>query len=344
MKLSYLFRRFKNMSFSQIPTFVDRVKKNSGKCKLSIYADMFGCAVKHGAGYVDYTIFGMFDLNGKQRRRLVTREKNNNYVKYLNPVEHRADFADKVKFLKKYGELAHRDWVSLDEVDDTALAAFFDRNPTFIAKTPSGMCGKGVSKLTVDGDASEMRKKLTESGQTLLEEVIKQHEKISTIYPNSINTVRIYTMKDKEGKAHIVYACMRYGRGESTVDNFNSGGMVVVVDIEKGKIKSRAINKAGEMFDAHPDSGIVFDGTELPHWDLITKTVIAAAERSEHIRYIGWDVAITPDGLAIVEGNEFPGHDVFYLYGQNPDKVGILDYFEKCVPYSEVLAGIKAKK
>lgn len=44
--------------------------------------------------------------------------------------------------------------------------------------------------------------------------------------------------------------------------------------------------------------------------------------------YTGWDVAITPDGPLFVEGNEFPGHDIYQLPEHTPNKIGIMSKFQ----------------
>ncbi len=345
MNVRWFIKRVKNMSFSRIPQFVDRIKANSGKSKLAIYADLAACAIKYGAGYVDYTIFGMYEMTAAERKQLITREKNNNYVKYLNPVEFRKEFSDKYLFLKKYGELIGRDFLFLPDSDDAALAAFCEKHPVFMAKALDGMCGKGVEKLKLAdfGSVAVLKEKLVADNQPLLEEIIEQHPAVNEIYANSVNTVRICTIKGKDEKPEIVFACMRFGRGESAVDNFNAGGMSAVCDIETGRLVGSAIDKSGNLFEAHPDSKTAFDRFEIPYWDESAELVKKAAEMSKHIRYIGWDIAITPTGPVIVEGNEFPGHDLFQLRGQNPEKKGMLPIFDSIVPYAEVKKALKKK-
>ena len=41
-----------------------------------------------------------------------------------------------------------------------------------------------------------------------------------------------------------------------------------------------------------------------------------------------WDIAFSDKGPVMVEGNEFPGHDLFQLPGHNPQKTGIMDRME----------------
>jgi len=44
----------------------------------------------------------------------------------------------------------------------------------------------------------------------------------------------------------------------------------------------------------------------VPHMDKAIALVKDAARLIPEMRYVGWDVAITVDGAAIIEGNNFP--------------------------------------
>ena len=68
-------------------------------------------------------------------------------------------------------------------------------------------------------------------------------------------------------------------------------------------------------------------------WREILDLLQEAARVVPSVRYVGWDVAVTPDGPLLVEGNQYPGHDIYGLPGQSPDHMGILPVFDKVVPY-----------
>ena len=44
---------------------------------------------------------------------------------------------------------------------------------------------------------------------------------------------------------------------------------------------------------------------------------------------MGWDMAIGPDGPAIIEGNDFPGTDLCQLAPFCPEKTGLWPYYKE---------------
>ena len=68
---------------------------------------------------------------------------------------------------------------------------------------------------------------LMQGGQYLVEAFIVQHPLVSHIYPLSVNTLRLVTIKNHD-TVHLVFFSMRIGNGKR-VDNLNSGGMAVIV-------------------------------------------------------------------------------------------------------------------
>ncbi|MBN9282025.1 MAG: hypothetical protein J0H37_07220, partial [Hyphomicrobium denitrificans] len=47
------------------------------------------------------------------------------------------------------------------------------------------------------------------------------------------------------------------------------------------------------------------EGFRLPDWTLVTELALRAARTFLPLRTIGWDIALTPDGPVIVEGNRW---------------------------------------
>lgn len=142
----------------------------------------------------------------------------------------------------------------------------------------------------------------------MLEECIRQHPKMN-LNNASVNTIRVYSVLDKEGKAHILKAILRAGVGDSVVDNYCSGGVIYPINVEYGFVEGSGERHADKKeWMIHPGTDIVMLGFTIPHWDLMKETVRKMAESLPQIRYIGWDMVITPDGVDLIEANDNAHH------------------------------------
>ena len=335
-KIKYLLRRLLRLNFKGMPERINEAKMRSGKSRIFIFFDMIICALRYQAGYIEYVIYGMYDMNHEQRKTVLTAGKNNRYVAALNLKADWDFFEDKIKFLNTFRDETKRDFIDLKTASYAEFLAFIEKHPTFMAKPFDGICGKGVEKInSTDADKQELFNELRDSGQTLLEEVIIQHPEVSRLNPSAINTIRIVTIV-KDNVPHVVFAGLRCGRMGFVVDNFVAGGMTVPIDIETGVINNVAVDKVGNVFDIHPDTKVPFHGFALPHWDEVIDLAKKAALRVETVKYVGWDIASTPEGPILVEGNHFPGQVLYQLKAQTPDKIGMLPAYEAVIPLKDL--------
>ena len=87
-KFKYLFGRIRNMNYKKMFDTIDDIYTRSGKSKIFIFFDMINCAIRYQSGYVDYLLFEMWNLNNEERKTVLTRGKNNIFVKYYNNKEY----------------------------------------------------------------------------------------------------------------------------------------------------------------------------------------------------------------------------------------------------------------
>jgi len=166
----------------------------------------------------------------------------------------------------------------------------------------------------------------------LLEEPIRQHPVMNLLNPSSVNTCRIVSIMNEKDEVTILASFIRIGNGTAVVDNFNSGGMTAKVDVETGKIIEEAVNKEGKMFENHPLSGTKIKDYEIPYFQEAKEMVIKAAKLSPNVRYVGWDVAITEKGPTLVEGNQYPGHDIYQVAEKlDENSMGVWPQFKKAI-------------
>jgi hypothetical protein len=139
----------------------------------------------------------------------------------------------------------------------------------------------------------------------ILQRKLQQHELLNAIAPYTMNTIRVVTFLGLSNTVHIHFAVLRLGRRGNAVDNWDQGGISVGVDLRTGTLRRGIIKPkfGGHWVDTHPDSGVSFMGLRLPDWDQVLDTCRRAAEATPSLRSVGWDIALTPDGPVLIEGN-----------------------------------------
>ncbi len=137
----------------------------------------------------------------------------------------------------------------------------------------------------------------------LLQDVIEQAETLATLNPSSLNTIRCLTYLNRKGEAQVMGATLRLGAGTMVVDNASSGGMFCGIDINRGCLIKTAVNKAETRFTHHPTTGIQFAGYALPELEAVFQMCCRCHEAIGHPMSVGWDVATSPEGPLLLEGN-----------------------------------------
>jgi hypothetical protein len=222
---------------------------------------------------------------------------------------------DKSAFNRRYSKYVKRSYITTLDHSWSDLTDFLSVNSKTIAKPLDSSCGRGVflldkSKSDYQSKVDNLRNLFDEKCSYILEEAICNCDEIRRIAPSSLNTVRIVTVIDKNKELHIIAAMLRVGDGVSVIDNYCSGGMVCAIDFPSGRLKGMARNQKCETYEAHPYSNIKFDGYEVPYFreciDLIKEIAFVEPEA----KYVGWDLAITPNGIDLLEGNIPPDEEI----------------------------------
>ena len=66
-----------------------------------------------------------------------------------------------------------------------------------------------------------------------------------------------------------------------------------------------------------------------PYFEKALQLCKKAAKVEKHVRYVGWDIAITDKGPVIVEGNPLPGYDMPQNFFVTSKDTGLKPDFEK---------------
>ena len=323
-KLRYLTRVISGIRFDKLNRVLEKIKEKSGQSKVYTFFDILVCAAN------DYLMFGFYDMNGRQRNTYLTRVRNKKIMDLMNDPAFSDEFDDKLRFNKTFAAYLGRKTLNGETATEEELAEFLRGQEAIFAKINHGDCGRGVEKLYVkDFDSpADMLAYIREHGLVVLEHVLPQHEDMARLHPSSVNTMRILTDL-VDGQVHIAYITVKMGRGSGVCDNSGQGGILCRVDPQSGKIISPATDDYFNVYEKHPDTGIVLQGYQLPMVDRAVAMAKEAALVFPQVGHVGWDMAITPTGPAIIEGNEFPGTDLCQLAPFYPEKCGLWPYYKE---------------
>ena len=300
-----------------------QVAAKTGKPTAAILADMFGCAVRYGAGPADYKLFELYSKTPLQRSTYITRGINNSLVKKYNDLSQTHKIDIKTEFYQYFAQYTGRRYLPAAGVTRETLAEFCTGKDRVLYKPADGCCGKGIEMIDLKAwPLEKLYLWLWEKKEGLLDEVVEQHSAMAALYPDSVNTVRLVTLR-KAGVTTPLFAFLRMGMGGKVVDNLNSAGIAAKLELEDGSITLPAAGKDGRLYYSHPQTDTPIVGFTVPHWDQVLRIAQGASEVVPEVGYVGWDIAVRENDVVLIEGNSYPGHDILQLPAYTPENIGM---------------------
>lgn len=307
-----------------------RLTQQRGGSRVVYFADALYCSAKHGASPENYFVLRFYDLDDRQRRDFLTSGRSKAADGLLNQNatgEDKRIIGRKEVFNRVFAEMVRRDFLYCPESSREEFELFIKKHPEFIAKPTTGTMGQGIVKMRAEGDCMELYDSCRERG-LLLEEIIQQHPELSRINPACVNTVRVNAARGRDGRVRLIGACLKCGGPGAVTDNFHSGGVAYPLDLETGRVTGPGRNnRDAEDFSYHPGTNFYMPGFHLPFWSEVRDCVFKAMDRVPSLGYVGWDIAIGPDGPELVEGNySWPGGNIIQF-----DNVGKYPLILECL-------------
>lgn len=185
------------------------------------------------------------------------------------------------------------------------FVSFAKRIRHVFCKPTDGHMGMDISRYDIndDTDINGIYENLMATCKDwVVEECIKQGEEMAVWNESSVNTIRFPAFY-RDGVLTPYYPRIRVGRKGQIVDNVAQGGLIAFVDAKTGVINTDGFFKKNETSSVHPDSGIKFKGTAIPHWDELLKYAEELHKALPQHVYIAWDFAYSEKGWDVVEAN-----------------------------------------
>ncbi|MBR5315678.1 MAG: hypothetical protein IKU44_02710 [Firmicutes bacterium] len=321
-------RAYKDQTTQEKAQRMEKIKAESGWTMDQIKSHMAHCKVHFDISSVEYYCnFRCWELSDDQLTTFAVDEDSRKLSRKYNVDP--TILSNKQKFNTTFQPfLGRKYWVN----KGSSFASFLE----FASGIDKAFCkplslsmGVGTKIIEIPKDEEalfQLYQKFSQDIEILLEECIPQHPVMSQVYDGSVNTVR-FTMLRNGDQIHRLWSFVRFGRN-GIIDNFHGGGLAAAVDVNTGIILSDAMDSQGEFYKEHPTSKIPFKGFQIPYWDQVLEITEKAMASQDAINYVGWDVAICPDKVVLVEGNSTPQVGVYQSI-LAPTKEGQKKVYEK---------------
>jgi len=303
--------------------------------------DIAYCKAKYDILFKEYFFYNFRYKGFLERNSFIFNNKRQDYLYLLGVEEGQKTLRDKYKTYTILKDFYKREIIEINSTKDfSAFENYIKKHPIFVKKPINRSFGKGIELINSKDykNTKTLFNELIKEAPVIIEEQIISDETMASLHPESLNTVRMITYRDKNDNVTIHLPFIKIGRGSSFVDNGGAGGMLAQIDPKTGIITTDAKDEYNIVYKNHPDTDIRIKGFQIPKWDEMVELAKKAALAFDQTRYIGFDVALSKDkGPIIVEGNgktQFIGQQI-------PDEIGKRKSLEKLINYRKLKREMK---
>lgn len=207
---------------------------------------------------------------------------------------------------KQYGLITPKD--DYKEIICKILNA--EPSKKIIIKPLSGSGGKDIFVAAIVKNEIVLKQNIIEKSLgdfvlqelSVIQEFITQHEKLNNV-AKSINTIRLVTMMTRDNDIILIGGLMRFGIGDSLLDNTSLGGVAIGIDLSEGKLLKYGYDFNSKNHLYHPSSKVLFKGFQIPLWDDVVSLSKKVQRAFPYYRMLGHDIAVSPSDPVLIEIN-----------------------------------------
>ena len=149
----------------------------------------------------------------------------------------------------------------------------------------------------------------------LVQRWLKNHDGLSDLAKDSLLTIRVITCLNEQNQPEVCLAMLRVlAVLEPDWQHLPDGEYAAPIELVSGRLgrlTGDSMNTSTLRYDNHPANNAIVTGRTVPDWPSIVALATRAQGAFNHRLMIGWDIALTPDGPVLLEGNT--NFDVMFL-------------------------------
>lgn len=272
-------------------------------------------------------------LNKKHSAAYISEDLLYNYIEpHLNQESVVSAFADKNNYNRFFpaikqprtiiryvnGSYFTSDYAYISQTEASQLISD-EPNPVLFKPSKESGQGRNIFKLFVKDSVLWVDKRQIESITDLnqiapkgfiVQEIISQHKEIEDIYPFSVNTVRLITLR-LHGEIIVLNTILKIGNNSHYLDKMAFGGLCCGIN-KNGELYPFAYDNSFNLHSTHPQTGAVFKEKKIPGYERLKQEVIEAHRTLTHLNMISWDFAIGKDEEPILIEMNLQAQGIMY--------------------------------
>ncbi|WP_027965258.1 sugar-transfer associated ATP-grasp domain-containing protein [Halalkalibacillus halophilus] len=265
------------------------------------------------------------NMYGKNEKRIIpTRVWKDDLEPYLNFSKNKGLYSDKNIYdlliatdqmpetiIKRVrDQYFNSSYVALNE--DSAWETMISVEQDLVIKPSTTNNGESIKKLTYHNGSLLLNGQPTSIQQLefmygsnfIVQKKIKQHPIMAAPHEESVNTIRLVTLRWKE-EIHFLFGVARFGANGYVNDNSHVGGVSFGLDSE-GRLKYDPLDESANVRKIHPTTGFKFDENfQVPNYEACKEFVKELHKYMLFHDFINWDIAIDEEGKPIFIENNF---------------------------------------
>lgn len=316
------------------------VRRSSGRSLSAQLLDLLWLGLRERIDPISYYLYGLYlpQRRAEAGEYLTRYHTKNGVLQALNhlrraPYPQRTELTDKLRFAGWCERLGVRSPRVLMATDPGLAMEAIDPASLDTDLFVKLRYGKGAKNTRLYRRVAPLRYRAPDGTTLSLEQVretlrvpgrkralivqqrLLNHPALADLAGESLLVVRVMTCLDAHGRPRITDAMLRVlAKLEPGWQRRQDDEWVAAVDVgtgELGRLTGDMPETCTVWHDTHPVTGAAVLGRVLPHWPAVCALAMAAHRGFCDRVVVGWDIAITPDGPQIVEGN--PNPDVLLI-------------------------------
>ena len=196
----------------------------------------------------------------------------------------------------------------ISDLEHAVDAVVNNRHDMIIKPTVETCQGHGVAKIKYEGIVREKIVELLKQYRVnfVVQNAVEQHPDLKAFNETSVNTIRLVTFRDFQGKIKVIQVLQRFGGKGAIFDNASAGGTFCA--IHSDGTYDRTVHKFHTLKTTRLDDSMPH---RVPHFEKIVSVCKNMHNQLPMFNIVAWDMTVTPEGHPyIIEYNICPAPEL----------------------------------